>query len=62
IIESHQLSKGAKIKVLGTNKNLKWENLENGFMVEIPAYLNKQIKNKHVWVFKATGIQNKNQE
>lgn len=56
-IESHQLSKGAKVQLLGSNKNLKWKNLEKGFSVEIPSLLNKQIKSNYVWVIKASNIQ-----
>jgi alpha-L-fucosidase len=44
----------AKIRMPGTDTNLKWNKTENGFAVTIPEKIRKSPPSKYVWVMKAT--------
>jgi len=47
------LPKGARIKMVGTNSNLKWERKDNGFEVYLPEKLRNTPPSKYVVVLKA---------
>ena len=48
------LPSGAKVKILGTDTYLKWNENDNGFIVTIPDKIRKSPPSKYVWVLKAT--------
>ncbi|MCF7567848.1 alpha-L-fucosidase [Sabulilitoribacter arenilitoris] len=56
LINSISPKKGSKIKLLGSNINLRWKSLKNGFKINIP----KSIQNKppcyNAWVFKIEDV------
>ena len=52
-IESVNLKKETKLKILGTNKKLKWVRSEKGFTVFVPKKIRKNPPCKDVWVIKA---------
>lgn len=56
-IKLHQLKKGAKVRILSANKSPKWKNLKEGFRVEIPESVKKEVKSKYVWVIRVDGIE-----
>lgn len=56
IIKSINPKKGATIKMLGSNKRLKWEKLEKGFKLIIPETLQNNPTSKYAWVFKISKI------
>ncbi|MEI6865334.1 alpha-L-fucosidase [Flavicella sp.] len=51
-------SRGAKINLLGSNINLKWEKLENGFKVIIPESLRKNPPSNYACAFKISKVNN----
>jgi alpha-L-fucosidase len=53
-IESHTPTKGAKVVLLGSNQNLKWNKVNNGFKITIPENLRKNPPNNYVWTFKVS--------
>lgn len=53
IIESHIISKKAKIKLLGSDEKIKWsETGDKEFKILVPEALQKNPPVKYVWVFK----------
>jgi len=48
------LPEKAKVKMLGTDTNLKWEKSDTGFIINIPEKIRKSPPSKYVWVIKAT--------
>ncbi len=53
-IESHIPTKGATVKLLGSNQTLKWSKANNGFKITIPENLRKNPPSNYVWTFKVT--------
>ncbi|MRX65390.1 alpha-L-fucosidase [Maribacter luteus] len=51
-ISSMQPEKGSQVFLLGHDKPLNWELNGAGFIVEIPAGLQRRPKSEHVWVLK----------
>ncbi|MCU0456133.1 MAG: alpha-L-fucosidase [Bacteroidales bacterium] len=49
---SFSLPAGSKVKMLGTQGNLKWQKKENGFVLYLPESLGKTPPSEYVWVFK----------
>jgi alpha-L-fucosidase len=56
VIKSMQPASGAKVTMLGSKTNLKWEKEGGGFVVSIPDALRKNKPCEHAWVIKVTGI------
>jgi alpha-L-fucosidase len=50
-----QPQSGAKITMLGTDTELKWEKVGNGFIIKIPETLQKNPPCDYAWTFKITG-------
>jgi len=46
---------GAKMKMLGSDGDLKWEKVGTGFTIEIPESLQKKPPCEYAWTFKITG-------
>ena len=57
IVNSINPKKGTKIKMLGSNKRLKWQKMESGFKVFIPESLQKNLPCKYAWVLKIDAIE-----
>jgi alpha-L-fucosidase len=55
-MSSIQPVKGATIRLLGANKNLKWEPSGNGFVATIPENIRGKAPSKYAWVFKISAI------
>jgi alpha-L-fucosidase len=53
-IESHTPTKGAKVVLLGSNQNLNWSKVNNGFKITIPENLRKNPPNNYVCTFKVS--------
>ena len=53
-MKSFSLPAGAKVRMLGSDTNLKWKKEGNGFSVSLPEKLRKSPPAKYVWVLKAT--------
>ncbi|UMB61950.1 alpha-L-fucosidase [Lutibacter sp. A80] len=56
IVNSISPKKGAKIKMLGSNKKLKWEKMESGFKLLIPEELRNNLPSKHAWTLKIEAV------
>ncbi len=52
VVNSISPKKGSKIKLLGSNLNLKWKPLKSGFKVSIPKALQNKPPCDNAWVFK----------
>ena len=52
VINSISPSKDSKIKLLGSNINLKWKPLKSGFKISIPKTLQNNPPCNYAWVFK----------
>ncbi len=52
VINSIVPDKGSKIKLLGSNINLKWKLVKNGFKISIPKKLRSSPPCDNAWVFK----------
>ncbi|MCK5456112.1 MAG: alpha-L-fucosidase, partial [Melioribacteraceae bacterium] len=50
-------TKGAKIKLLGSKTNLKWERLNSGFKIIIPEKLRNDPLSKYAWTFKVSSVE-----
>jgi alpha-L-fucosidase len=48
--------KGATIKLLGTNSQLKWKKSGKGFVAEIPERIRENPPAKYAWVFEISGV------
>jgi alpha-L-fucosidase len=48
------LPAGARVKMLGSETNLKWDKTETGFSVTIPEKIRNAPPSKYVWVAKVT--------
>jgi alpha-L-fucosidase len=57
IVNSITPKKGSKIKMLGSNRKLKWEKLESGFKVIIPESLRNNLPCKYAWVLKIDAVE-----
>jgi alpha-L-fucosidase len=57
IVNSITPKKGSKIKMLGSNRKLKWEKLESGFKVLIPESLRENLPCKYAWVLKIDAVE-----
>ncbi len=55
-IKSLTPKRGAKIKMLGSKRNLKWKSSEEGFKIIIPESLQNNPSSKYAWVFKISGV------
>ncbi len=55
-VKSINPAKGAKIKLLGSKKNLKWKSNASGFTVIVPKNLRNNPPTKYAWVFKISKI------
>ena len=53
-MSSFTLPAGARVRMLGTNSNLRWEKKGNGFSVTIPEKIRNSPPSEYVWVLKAT--------
>ena len=49
--------KGAKIKLLGSNKNLKWKSSDAGVTIRIPENLRNNPTSKYAWAFKISKVE-----
>ena len=49
-------AKNAKLSMLGTNANLKWENTNEGVKVYIPAKIRKNLPCKLAWTVKISNV------
>lgn len=58
IIKSHQPIESGQVILLGNNKPLKWEKMEDGFKVFIPKKLRNKPPCDHVWTLKVSKIKN----
>jgi alpha-L-fucosidase len=56
ILKSVSPAKGAKIKLLGSKKNLKWKSNGSGFTVTVPENLRNNPPSKYAWVFSISKI------
>ncbi len=56
IVKSINPKKGTKIKMLGSDKRLKWTKMESGFKVIIPESLRNNLPCKYAWVLKIEAI------
>jgi alpha-L-fucosidase len=56
VISKIPFSKGTKVQMLGSNKNLQWKKNPNGAEITIPAPL--KASTDHVWVLKIQSAQN----
>lgn len=57
-ISSVQPENGARVTLVGTNENLKWEKRGAGFVVKIPSKFQKKPLCKCAWAIKISGIYN----
>ncbi|MCU4156541.1 alpha-L-fucosidase [Carboxylicivirga sp. A043] len=55
-IESIELVKSTKLRLLGSKKKLSWKKANKGFVVTIPEDIRNAPPCKHVWVIKANKI------
>ena len=52
-VNGFQPSKGSAIELLGRKGNLAWKTVKDtGFVIEVPASVQKNPPCKHAWVFK----------
>jgi len=56
IVNSINPKKGTRIKMLGSNKRLKWQKLETGFKVIIPEELRNNLPSKYAWTLKIGAV------
>ncbi|MDO5977482.1 alpha-L-fucosidase [Flavivirga spongiicola] len=56
VVASITPKKGAKIRLLGSKKNLKWVALEKGFKVIIPENMQNNPASKYAWAFKISAV------
>jgi alpha-L-fucosidase len=52
MMSNHSIPAGAKLEVLGTKGNIKWQKRDNGFLVSIPEKIRKAPPSEYVWVIK----------
>ena len=50
-VKSINLKQGSKIRLLGSNKRIKWDKLASGFKMKIPEELRNNPPSKYAWVF-----------
>ncbi len=55
-VESIELCKGTKLKMLGASKRLKWKKADTGFVVSIPEEIRNNPPCEHAWVIKANKV------
>lgn len=55
-MNSVQPAGGATIRLVGSNKNLKWEPSGKGFVATIPESMSGKPPSKYAWVFKISAI------
>ncbi|MEN8188011.1 MAG: alpha-L-fucosidase [Bacteroidota bacterium] len=55
-IKSINPSKGAKIRLLGSKKKLKWKRNKEGFTILVPENLRNNPPSKYVWTFEVSSI------
>ncbi len=55
-VKSVHPAKGAKIRLLGNNKNLKWRSNASEFTITIPEKLRNNPPSKYAWVFNVSKI------
>ncbi len=58
IIKSHRPVKGATVRLLGYKSPLKWEKIEEGFLVTIPEKIRNKPPSDYVWTIKVSQIEN----
>jgi len=56
IVNSINPKKGTRIKMLGSNKRLKWQKMETGFKVIIPEELRNNLPSKYAWTLKIGAV------
>jgi len=56
IVTSLSPKKGAKINLLGSKENLKWEPLAKGFKISIPKKMQNNPISKYAWAFKIEAV------
>jgi alpha-L-fucosidase len=56
IVKSLAPKKGAKIKMMGSKTNLKWEKLDEGFKINIPEKMRTNPTSKYAWVFSVSKV------
>lgn len=56
IVKSLAPKKGAKIKMMGSKTNLKWEMLDEGFKIIIPEKMRINPTSKYAWVFSVSKV------
>ncbi|MBN1821250.1 MAG: alpha-L-fucosidase [Prolixibacteraceae bacterium] len=49
-------AKGASIVLLGTNKNLKWQNTEKGIRINVPENIREHLPCELAWAFKISNV------
>ncbi len=54
--ESINPKKGAKIKLLGASRNLKWKHNDKGITVAVPESLRNNPVSKYAWTFKVSAV------
>ena len=59
-IKSISPEKNAKIRLLGTKRNLKWKRNKEGFTIFIPASLRNNPPSDYAWTFKVSGVKTSN--
>lgn len=57
VVKSISPKKGTKIRMLGSNKNLKWIKQNEGFKLFIPKALQNNPSSKYAWVFKINAVE-----
>ena len=57
--KSHRPVKGATVKLLGYKSPLKWEKIEEGFMVTIPEKIRNKPPSDYVWTIKVSQIEHR---
>ena len=62
IVNSINPKRGTKIRMLGSNKRLKWEKLESGFKLKIPKELRNSPTSKYAWTLKVEAVNHSKQE
>lgn len=58
VVSSLTPKKGAKIKMLGSRTNLKWNPMDKGFKIMVPEKIRKNPASKYAWVFEVSEVKN----
>ena len=57
VVNSISPKKGTRIRMMGSNKNLKWKKQDKGFKIIVPESLQNNPTSKYAWVFKIDAIE-----